>query len=188
MSELPLGTPVPSHEQDLNGTRRGCGFRDLQALVLSLRYDTPDGYVGKRLGSVPASAPAALCNALMHTRTLCSLGRGPPGPAEAAGVGNCDAAPEATALVPTLPQAPPSLTFAMFAIPGVAGLADALIRPWRVLANGIDVAMVSPFHTLIHIWQGQRRTCEDHHTAPQVSFEGVLPQVRVPSSSQSQCT
>lgn len=134
---------------------------------------TPDNYVGMRLGSVPASAPVGLCNALMHTRTLCSLGRGPPGPGEAAGVGNCDAAVlEATALVPALPQAPPSLTFAVFAIPGVAGLADALIRPWRVLADGIDVAMVSPFHTLIHIWQGQR-TCENHHAASQVTFEGV---------------
>lgn len=78
----------------------------------------------------------------------------------------------------------------MFAVPGVAGLADALIRPWRVLADGIDVAMISPFHTLIHIWQGQRRTCENHHapksesplqdraSAPEVltflwSFQGV---------------
>ena len=44
----------------------------------------------------------------------------------------------------------------MFTVPRVARLADALVRPWGVLADGVDVAVVGPFHTLVHIWQGQK--------------------------------
>lgn len=41
--------------------------------------------------------------------------------------------------------------FAVLPVPRVAGLADALVRPWGILADGIDVAIVRAFHTLIYI-------------------------------------
>lgn len=42
-------------------------------------------------------------------------------------------------------------TFAVLPIPGVAGLADALVGLGGVLADGIDVAVVSSLHTLVNI-------------------------------------
>lgn len=70
---------------------------------------------------------------------------------------------------------PPRLTFAVLPVPRVAGLADALVRPWGILADGIDVAIVRAFHTLIYICQGPRRTRKNRTGMSWVSFEGVFP-------------
>lgn len=70
--------------------------------------------------------------------------------------------PQGNRVVPTFLQAPlgapPRLTFAVFAVPRVARLADTLVRPWGVLADGIDVAMVRAFHTLVYVCQGRGDT------------------------------
>lgn len=128
-----------------------------------------------------------------HPNTVFSLGRCGRHlwPVEAAGLWELCCRPRGNRVVPTFTQAPlgapPSLTFAVFAVPRVAGLADALVRPRGVLADGIDVAMVRAFHTLIYICQGRA----GHVRTELVSLEWVLkvcspeaesPYARAPSS------
>lgn len=49
-------------------------------------------------------------------------------------------------------QAKPTLpTFAVLSIPSVTRFADALVRFGSVLADGIDVAVVSPIDTFVNI-------------------------------------
>ena len=78
---------------------------------------------------------------------------------------------------------PPSLTFAVFTIPRVARLADALVRPWGVLADGVDVAVVGPFHTLVHIWQGQKGRVRPSRCLPRGVLK-VVPWGKIPSPLQ----
>lgn len=71
----------------------------------------------------------------------------------------------------------------MFTIPRVARLADALVGPWGVLADSVNVAVVSPLHTLIHIWQGQSEYMRPSVGASQ-SVLKVVPQQQNPFSSK----
>ena len=67
---------------------------------------------------------------------------------------------------------PPSLTFAVFTIPRVARLAD-----------GVDVAVVGPFHTLVHIWQGQKGRVRPSRCLPRGVLK-VVPWGKIPSPLQ----
>lgn len=80
------------------------------------------------------------------------------------------------------PQHPPSLTFAVFPIPRVARLADALVGPRGVLAESINVAAIGPLHTFIHIWQGQRGHMR--WSAHSTGALKVVPQGQNPLSSK----
>lgn len=45
-----------------------------------------------------------------------------------------------------------TFTFTMLAVPFIARLADAFVRPQGVLADGVDAAVVQSLGTLVHIY------------------------------------
>lgn len=74
-------------------------------------------------------------------------------------------------------------TFAVLPIPSVAGLADALVGLGGVLADGIDVAVVSALHALVNICKrtGEGSKGESLGPVPPVPMVPP-PQVMDPSS------
>lgn len=74
-------------------------------------------------------------------------------------------------------------TFAVLPIPGVARLADALVGLGGVLADGIDVAVVSALHALVNICKRTDEGSKGESLGPLPPVPMVPPpQVMDPSS------